>query len=113
MTQKKPKLLSVTQAYMSLFNDKLRPLIVKEWTLHVLSERTEEEKADVIPPVSIAFRNQFAKKSLSLEPPEVQEEVEEYRQKLREDVVDEPSALDTDGSDEEAKRVTQARSYHG
>ncbi|KZP27382.1 hypothetical protein FIBSPDRAFT_948648 [Athelia psychrophila] len=77
--QKKAKLLPATQAYMSLFKDMLRPLITQEWTDFVMSNRTtEKEKANPIPPVSIAFRNQFAKRSLSEMSPEVHQEVEEY-----------------------------------
>lgn len=102
---------------MSLFKDKLRPLIEREWKDFVmLSRTTEEEKASAIPPVGIAFRNQFAKRNLAEEPPEVQQEVEEFRQGLVEGALNVTSVTEVDGDgdgDEEAKRVAQARSYHG
>lgn len=98
---------------MSLFNDDLRPLIEEEWDDFISSSRTTaEEKLQPIPAVGIAFRNQCAKRMLSEESLEVQEEVEEYRQGLREDPFHAESALESDGDEKEAERVAQARSYH-
>lgn len=99
---------------MSLFKDELRPLIEKEWADFVTLERpTAEEKAQPIPAVGIAFRNQCAKRMLSEEPSEVRAEVEEYRQGLREDPFEAESLLEVDEDGKEAKRIAQARSYHG
>lgn len=67
-----------------MFNERVGPVIEKEWADAVLSQRDaeddeDEDEATQIPPVPIHFRNAALKRLLDAEPSEVHKEVDVWR----------------------------------
>lgn len=65
-----------------MFNERVGPVIEKEWANSVLSQRdneTDDDEPTRIPPVPIHFRNAALKRLLNAEPSVVHAEVDIWR----------------------------------
>lgn len=105
-------MLAPYQAYSRLYQERLGPLINKEWADSVSSQRaTEEDSGQVkpIPPVPINFRNATLKRLLLAEPPEIRAEIEEWR-KAEHGI--RPSVEASEVLEEDDARFEKAEQYH-
>lgn len=101
-------MLAPYQAYSRMFKERLGPIIDTEWAVDVILKRgvEEEETAAKIPPVPINFRNTVLKRLLKAEPPEIHEEIEEWRRGKPD------KEGGDDEADEETARFAKAEKYH-
>ncbi|KAF7965908.1 hypothetical protein HWV62_40972 [Athelia sp. TMB] len=99
------RMMAPYQAYGCMNKKEVGPIIDKEWSDKVMSQRhTEVERAEPMPRVTIDFRNSVLKRMLAAEPEDVHKAVDVWRHENR--------RSEKDGSAQAGDNFDQAESYY-